>query len=65
VRRSFRSFSSAAAEAGMSRIYGGIHWNFDNDEGLAAGRQLADYVTRNFLVPQGQAAPRITLLGPQ
>lgn len=65
VRRSFRSFSSAAAEAGMSRIYGGIHWSFDNDEGLAAGRQLADYVTRNFLVPQGQAAPRITLLGPQ
>ena len=25
----------AAAEAGMSRVYGGIHWQFDNAAGLA------------------------------
>src|SRR5262249_11169111 len=40
VWRSFASFSAAAAEAGRSRIYGGIHWEFDNADGLAAGRAL-------------------------
>jgi hypothetical protein len=56
VRRSFKSFSQAADEAGMSRIYGGIHWQFDNTDGLASGRTLADYVTRNFLTPRVVAA---------
>jgi len=51
VRRSFASFSAAAAEAGQSRIYGGIHWQFDNIEGLVSGRALGEYVCRHFLVP--------------
>jgi membrane-associated phospholipid phosphatase len=42
VQRSFSSFSQAAEEAGQSRVYGGIHWQFDNQAGLAAGRALAD-----------------------
>lgn len=29
-----------AAEAAMSRLWGGIHFRFDNDEGLALGRQV-------------------------
>src|SRR5947208_8574777 len=37
VTRSFASFEAAAAEAGRSRIYGGIHYQFDNVNGLAAG----------------------------
>ena len=49
VQRSFTSFSSAANEAGQSRIYGGIHWQFDNTVGLATGRSLADLVFFNFL----------------
>jgi hypothetical protein len=49
VVRSFRGFWEAAAEAGKSRIYGGIHWEFDNAEGLAAGRALGNYVCGNFL----------------
>src|SRR4051812_35748952 len=28
--RTFASFSQAAVEAGISRVYGGIHWDFDN-----------------------------------
>jgi membrane-associated phospholipid phosphatase len=52
VTRSFASFSAAAGEAGMSRIYGGIHWSFDNSAGLASGRELGNYVSRNFLVPR-------------
>src|SRR5439155_2374215 len=38
VKRKFTSLSAAAEEAGMSRIYGGIHWHFDNVEGLKVGR---------------------------
>jgi hypothetical protein len=39
--RCFTSFTEAAMEAGMSRIYGGIHFQFDNQAGLAAGKQIA------------------------
>jgi hypothetical protein len=51
VTRSFTSFSQAAEEAGQSRIYGGIHWQFDNTVGLASGRRLADHVFFGFLNP--------------
>jgi membrane-associated phospholipid phosphatase len=50
--RSFTSFSAAAAEAGRSRIYGGIHYTFDNVNGLAVGGEVADYVVTNFLLPR-------------
>jgi membrane-associated phospholipid phosphatase len=52
VQRSYGSFWAAAEEAGMSRIYGGIHWQFDNTEGLAMGKGVGSYVVRNFLQPQ-------------
>jgi hypothetical protein len=51
VQRSFTSFSQAAEEAGQSRIYGGIHWQYDNQAGLASGRTLAEHVFFNFLTP--------------
>lgn len=38
--RHFDSFSSAAEEAGISRIYGGIHFAFDNTAGLQLGREI-------------------------
>jgi hypothetical protein len=41
VTRRFDSFTQAAEEAGMSRIYGGIHFNFDNTAGLKLGREVA------------------------
>ena len=50
VTRSFKSFWAAAEEAGQSRIYGGIHWQFDNTEGLALGKTLARLVCRDYLV---------------
>lgn len=49
VTRSFSSLSEAAEEAGQSRIYGGIHWQYDNRDGLASGRALADHVVANVL----------------
>jgi hypothetical protein len=51
VTRKFDGFWAAAEEAGMSRIYGGIHWQFDNTDGLAGGRKVARYVVENFLRP--------------
>jgi hypothetical protein len=52
VTRSFDSFAAAAAEAGQSRIYGGIHYQFDNQNGQQVGRNVADYVVGGFLKPR-------------
>jgi len=49
VTRSYSSFDAAAAEAGQSRIYGGIHFQFDNQAGLATGSALGQFVFQNFL----------------
>jgi hypothetical protein len=35
----------------MSRIYGGIHYRFDNTEGQRTGRLVADYIMDNYLLP--------------
>ncbi len=48
VTRHFESFEQAAAEAGQSRIYGGIHFQFDNAAGLAAGKQIGQFVSANL-----------------
>ena len=47
VTRSFSSLSEAEEENGQSRIYLGIHWTFDKTDGIAQGRQVADYVYHN------------------
>lgn len=52
VRRSFNSFWEAAQEAGKSRIYGGIHFEFDNTDGLTNGRAVGEYISRHFLLPR-------------
>jgi hypothetical protein len=49
TQRSFTNFQQAADEAGMSRIYGGIHYSFDNADGLSTGRALGQFVVNNFL----------------
>jgi hypothetical protein len=56
VVRSFASLSEAAEEAGQSRIYGGIHWQYDNTFGLSSGQALAEHVFASFLEPLGAAA---------
>lgn len=59
ITRSFTSLSGAAAEAGQSRIYGGIHWQFDNQHGLAAGASVGRYVADNAF----QVVPAPGVLG--
>jgi hypothetical protein len=56
LTRSFDGFWQAAQEAGASRIYGGIHWSFDNEAGLQAGRSVGEFVADNLLRPRGNSA---------
>jgi hypothetical protein len=55
ITRSFNGFWQAAQEAGASRIYGGIHWSFDNQAGLTAGRGIGEFVADNLLQPRGNS----------
>jgi hypothetical protein len=48
--RSYDSFSSAAAEAGLSRILGGLHFPFSNEQGADAGRAVAGEVLQTALL---------------
>jgi hypothetical protein len=44
VTRHFTSFSAAAQEAGLSRIYAGQHFRSDHIAGKGLGRQVAESV---------------------
>lgn len=47
IIRNLTSLDAAANEAGLSRIYGGIHFSFDNTEGQLCGQQIANWVMAN------------------
>jgi hypothetical protein len=42
--RSFKSFRDAAMEASWSRLYGGIHYRSDLEQGNILGKQIGDYI---------------------
>ena len=42
--REIKSFRAAAEEAAMSRLYGGIHYRFDNENGINSGRKLGEFI---------------------
>ncbi|MFB9363353.1 vanadium-dependent haloperoxidase [Actinoplanes nipponensis] len=48
--RTYPSFSSAAAEAGRSRVYGGQHFAFSDRAGQAIGRGVGDEVLATRLL---------------
>lgn len=48
ITRSFNSFYDAAYEAGRSRIYGGIHFEFSNTPFIHMGRTIAREVFRKL-----------------
>lgn len=50
--RTFTSLTAAGNEAGMSRIYGGIHYIFDHNAGSATGRKIAAEVLKSELSPE-------------
>jgi membrane-associated phospholipid phosphatase len=53
VTRSFASFSAAAREAAVSRLYGGIHYRHDNEDGLAAGVEIGEWTFAHVMQAKG------------
>ncbi|HWC19618.1 MAG TPA: vanadium-dependent haloperoxidase [Terriglobales bacterium] len=56
AERAFNSFSDAAQEATLSRIFAGVHFRFDLTHGQLLGRQVADFVVDNFLTSDDERA---------
>lgn len=53
--RSFGSFSDAAMECAMSRVYLGIHFRYDSIAGNKLGQRVGDYASRRYLRPRGNS----------
>ena len=49
------TFAERAREAAMSRLYGGIHYRFDNDDGLVIGEKVGRAVVERL---KGDGADR-------
>jgi membrane-associated phospholipid phosphatase len=49
VTRSFAHFDAAVTEAGLSRIYAGVHTRVDHEAGLALGAQVGRYTLHHAL----------------
>lgn len=49
--RSFSSFSAAARECSLSRVYLGIHFRYDSEAGTELGTAVGRYVVENALPP--------------
>ena len=58
VVRSYANFAAAAAEAGESRVWGGIHYDFDNADGAALGALVGAQALASFQ----SAVPRLSLV---
>ncbi|SCX42366.1 Ig-like domain-containing protein [Nitrosospira sp. Nsp1] len=61
VTRSFDNFDAAAEEAGRSRVYGGIHYEFTNQAGKELGHQVADAVLARFALNEDTQAPAVVV----
>jgi hypothetical protein len=49
--RSFGRFAEAARECAMSRVYLGIHFRYDSEEGYELGSRIGRNAVRKFLTP--------------
>lgn len=49
MQRHFNSFNEAAAEASISRLYGGIHFRFSVETGAEMGNRLGEYIRTKLL----------------
>lgn len=55
--RSYASPLEAAREAGRSRIFQGIHFQFSNEDGRRAGRAIGTEIAETRLLPVGNHQP--------
>jgi len=49
--RDFTSFTQMALENGRSRVYLGVHYQWDADDGYTSGTALGHHVAANFFQP--------------
>jgi hypothetical protein len=52
MTRSYAGFNAMANEEERARVYGGIHYSFDQVAGQSAGRNVANFVFMNILTPR-------------
>jgi hypothetical protein len=50
--RSYAGFGAMADEEARARVYGGIHFTFDNVAGQSVGRNVANYIFANVMRPR-------------
>ena len=67
VTRDYESFSQAMVENGRSRVYLGIHWNFDDEVARIVGADVANHVSTHYFQPipepSGWSIILVSLLG--
>jgi hypothetical protein len=54
VTRHFDGFWEAAEEEATARIYGGVHYRFDQEAGQQVGHAVAEFVFANFMTPRSR-----------
>ena len=54
VTRQFDGFWQAAEEEAMARIWGGVHYRFDQQAGQEVGQSVAEFVFANFMRPRAR-----------
>lgn len=52
--RSFKSFRDAAQEASWSRLYGGIHFRSDLEQGNLVGQKIGEHVVNRMKIQRSQ-----------
>jgi hypothetical protein len=50
--RTYGNFTQAEYENRDSRIYLGVHWRFDQEEGVKMGRSIGNFLFDNYLLPR-------------
>lgn len=51
LERTFSSWEDMARENGRSRVYLGVHWQWDADDGYTTGTSLGDWMFDHYLQP--------------
>lgn len=51
LERSFKSLKDVMAENAVSRVFNGVHFDFEGEFGCEAGMKIADYVWKNKYLP--------------
>ena len=64
TQRCWSSFTEASNEVANARLWGGIHWRFDNDAGLELGRAIAAFnINAQLFSPTPEPATWAMMIG--